>query len=224
MKSTSSVTERIKEAWENPWMRSFLVAWGLLLLGGLLFPHYASSRPIYGWRYGPRVNWWYFVLPPALALGAVIVRKSFARGRPASAPSPTMSREPQVTQPAVSQLPVAAVRARPGSGPTDAPDPVTLCRMAWAPLGYSEGGPPLTDGRARALLAKLAANPTTFGLAAVMSVELGAVGLRKMADIEDADGRNENAAYLRHLGDIVAVEERRQGASAGPFVNPRCEP
>jgi len=74
----------IKKMWRDPWARLFLVAWALLLLGGFFFSE--STFPPIRWNsYHAKllVNWWYFVLPPAIAVGIRLVARGFVRVRSA---------------------------------------------------------------------------------------------------------------------------------------------
>jgi hypothetical protein len=67
----------IKNLWRNPWGRLFVVAWALLLVFGFVFPD-ESGKPIHSSYGGQLVNWWYFVVPPALALAVRLVVSGFS--------------------------------------------------------------------------------------------------------------------------------------------------
>lgn len=84
--------------------------------------------------------------------------------------------------------------------PTLAP---TFMQIAWQPLGYGPAGPPATDGLARALLANLAVDPQTAGLAAAMGTALGRGRVAEMAVLEREGGDQERAASLQRLADGI---------------------
>ena len=68
----------IRRLWRNPWARLFVVAWALLLLAGFILAD-EGREPIHDWHLsrGPLVNWWYFILPPAVALAIRLVMGGF---------------------------------------------------------------------------------------------------------------------------------------------------
>jgi hypothetical protein len=61
-----------------PWARLFVVAWALLLLFGFILAD-RKQTPIYESYSGDlHINWWYFVLPPAVALAVRLVASGFS--------------------------------------------------------------------------------------------------------------------------------------------------
>jgi hypothetical protein len=67
----------IKNLWRNPWGRLFVVTWALLLVFGFIFPE-GRGKPIHSYGSDLLVNWWYFVVPPVVALAVRLVVSGFS--------------------------------------------------------------------------------------------------------------------------------------------------
>lgn len=121
----------IKDLWRDPWGRLFVVAWALLLLVGSFLPD-ETWRPVHDWRYihGPFVNWWYFVVPPAVALAIRVVVRGFS--------STVVAGQPPLQPGALPEPPAPAMPARSPRGVNTSKSATKVSAMATGSLQNSE--------------------------------------------------------------------------------------